>query len=317
MCLYPKMIKNKKYTRTKKNGGNIPAVTDERTLYVPVGCGKCIECMKQKSRAWQVRLYEEIKSNNNGKFVTLTFNDKSLKELTKIYNSKYQDYKKIEENEIARIAVRRFLERWRKKYKKSVRHWLVTELGHNGTERIHLHGIIFTDEIEEIKKIWQYGIVWIGEFVNEKTISYIVKYINKIDIKNKGYQPKVLCSAGIGSNYTNRPDSKLNKYNKTETKEYYRTKSGIKLNLPIYYRNKIYSEEEKELLWLQKLDKNIRFVCGEKIDISINDNDYYKTLQHYRERNKKLGYGDESEIWSIKRYKEQRRELKERQRKKN
>ena len=120
MCLYPKLIKNKKYTRTKKNGGNIPAVTDERTLFVPVGCGKCIECMKQKSRAWQVRLYEEIRENNTGKFVTLTFNNESLKELTKIYKKEYKDYKKIEENEIATIAVRRFLERWRKKYKKAL-----------------------------------------------------------------------------------------------------------------------------------------------------------------------------------------------------
>ena len=49
MCLYPKLIKNKKYMSNKKNGGVIPAVSDERTLFVPVGCGKCIECLKQKS----------------------------------------------------------------------------------------------------------------------------------------------------------------------------------------------------------------------------------------------------------------------------
>ena len=283
MCLYPKLIKNKKYTRTKKNGGNIPAVTDERTLFVPVGCGKCIECMKQKSRAWQVRLYEEIRENKTGKFVTLTFNNESLKELTRIYKKEYKDYKKIEENEIATIAVRRFLERWRKKYKKSVRHWLVTELGHNGTERIHLHGIVFTDKPEEIEKIWQYGYVFIGDYVNESTISYIVKYINKIDVKNKGYQPKVLTSAGIGKNYLNRHDSSLNKYNGKETKEFYRTNSGTKLNLPIYYRNKLYTDEEKEKLWVQKLNEQKRYVCGELIDISKNEDDYYGVLQHYRE----------------------------------
>ena len=34
MCLYPKLIKNKKYTKNKKNGGVIPAVSDirEKTL---------------------------------------------------------------------------------------------------------------------------------------------------------------------------------------------------------------------------------------------------------------------------------------------
>ena len=48
MCLYPKLILNKKYTGTKKNKGVIPTLTDERVKYVPVGCGKCMECMKKK-----------------------------------------------------------------------------------------------------------------------------------------------------------------------------------------------------------------------------------------------------------------------------
>ena len=50
MCLYPKLIKNKKYVPNKKNKGKVPTPPDERVLWVPVGCGKCIECMKQKAR---------------------------------------------------------------------------------------------------------------------------------------------------------------------------------------------------------------------------------------------------------------------------
>ena len=41
---------------------------------------------------------------------------------------------------------------------------------------------------------------------------------------------------------------KKNKYNETETKETYTTRQGIKLPLPIYYRNQIYNEEEIEKL---------------------------------------------------------------------
>ena len=67
MCLYPKLIKNRKYIANKKNGGNIPPVNDLRVLMVPVGCGKCIECKKQKSREWSIRLQEEIRHMNNGK----------------------------------------------------------------------------------------------------------------------------------------------------------------------------------------------------------------------------------------------------------
>ena len=60
MCLYPKLIKNRKYIANKKNGGNIPPVSDLRVIMVPVGCGKCIECKKKKSREWSIRLQEEI-----------------------------------------------------------------------------------------------------------------------------------------------------------------------------------------------------------------------------------------------------------------
>ena len=48
MCLYPKFIDNPRYRKNKKNGGIIPAVSDERVLLVPIGCGKCMECKKQK-----------------------------------------------------------------------------------------------------------------------------------------------------------------------------------------------------------------------------------------------------------------------------
>ena len=139
MCLYPKMIKNPKYLPNKKNKNNPPKITDERVKYVPVGCGNCMECRKQKKREWQIRMNEEIKHDRTGKFITLTFSNEELDKLI-------QETGIQESNAVATIAVRRFLERWRKKYKKSVKHFLITELGHNGTERIHLHGILFTNE---------------------------------------------------------------------------------------------------------------------------------------------------------------------------
>jgi hypothetical protein len=112
--------------------------------------------------------------------------------------------------------------------------------------------------------------IFVGDYVNEKTINYIVKYVNKTDQKHPNYNSKVLTSAGIGSKYIERYDSKLNKYKGIDTDETYKTRQGIKLNMPIYYRNKIYTEEEREQLWLQKLDKEERWVCGEKVDISKN-----------------------------------------------
>ena len=307
MCLYPKLIRNKKYTSNKKNGWVIPAVFDNRTLFVPVGCGNCIECRKQNARQWQVRLSEEIQQHKHKHMVTLTFNEYSLNQLTNEVMGTGL-YHKLEENEVCKIALRRFLERWRKRYKVSVRHWLITELGHTSTERIHLHGIIFTDKPSMIEHIWSYGYVYLGDYVNEKTINYIIKYVTKIDKDHKGYKPKIFTSSGIGKSYLLKPDSKLNKFNGTETREYYKTRQGLKLNLPIYYRNKIYNDEEREQLWIQRLDKNERWIMGEKVEADSEEEE--QTRKFYQRKNTTLGYGDNSEEWSIKSYKKMRKRLK-------
>ena len=76
---------------------------------------------------------------------------------------------------------------------------MITELGHENTERIHLHGILFTKEdTQTIADIWKYGNIWIGDYCNAKTINYIIKYVTKVDEQHKGYEPKILTSAGIG-----------------------------------------------------------------------------------------------------------------------
>lgn len=326
MCLYPWIIKNKKYTPNKKNGGIVPTVKDRRVLATPIGCGFCIECKNKEARDWQVRLTEEVRTETNGKFVTLTFSNESIKEIEKIINNgdtKIEGYEL--DNAIATYAIRDFCETWRshdrKRQKnrkgKAIRHWFITELGHKGTENIHLHGIVWTNEkAEEIRRAWKWGYSWIGKkndggeyksYVNTKTVNYIIKYVKKMDFDHMYFRPKILCSAGIGKKYMERFDSKLNKYKENKTDEAYTTDSGHKLGLPIYYRNKIYTEEEREKLWIEKLDKNVRYVLGEKIDVSKNYNDYYEALKWARMKNDRLGYLSGRIDWDKKKYEEQRR----------
>lgn len=314
MCLYPKIIKNRKYLANKKNRGVIPIMTDERVKYVPVGCGKCIECRKQKARNWQIRLLEEIKQNKCGKFITLTFSNESIQQLASDkYCESAQGYEL--DNAIATLAIRRFLERWRKKYKKSIKHWLVTELGHNGTENVHLHGIIWTKEsYDTIHKIWQYGFIWPKPeskqktWVNSQTVNYIIKYVTKIDNDHKYYKSIVLTSPGIGANYTNSIDFKKHTYNDTQTIDTYRTGTGHKIALPIYYRNKAFTEEEREKLWLQRLDKNERWICGQKIKADDHDG-YWKLINWHRDRNQRLGYGNDEKDWNREQYEIERRNI--------
>lgn len=311
MCLYPKLIKNPKYKPNKKNNGKIPIMKDERVAYVPIGCGKCIECLKQKGREWRVRLNEEIRHDNNVKFVTFTFSPEAMKELNKLVEEYATGY--VRENRIVTVSIRRFLERWRKKYKKSVKHWFITEKGSEGTKRTHVHGFLWTDKTkEEIADRWQYGIVDVDERgVTERTINYIIKYLMKQDAENKDYLPIILTSAGIGKGYLKRTDSKRNRYKGIDTNEMYKSRNGQETNLPIYYRNKIYSEEEREKLWLHKLDKEERYVLGQKIDISTKEGEqaYENILKDAQMKNRRLGYNDDRIDWKKKEYLEKRRKL--------
>lgn len=344
MCLYPQLIKNRKYTENKKNGGTLPTVLDERTLYVPIGCQRCMECKKQKAREWTVRLQEDIRENKNGKFITLTLSNESYTQLNKeipdkiIKTTKKWDgtehHKEIiingykRDNAIATLSIRRFLERWRKQHKKSIRHWLCTELGHNGTENIHMHGIIWTDKTyDEIEDKWQYGFIWPRKninkrgllirqdtYVNDRTINYITKYIYKTDDEHTTYNSKILSSNGIGNNYTKRFDSRNNIFKGKDTNETYKTRNGQKIALPIYYRNKIYNDEEKEKLWIHKLNKEERWILGNKINISKNEKEYYKALTEAQKLNTELGYGNNIKDWNRAKYEEERREMMQKKR---
>lgn len=306
MCLYPKLIQNKKYTANKKNGGVIPHFNDPRVLHVAAGCGKCIECMRQKANNWKTRLMEDIKDNPKCTFVTLTFSNEKLTELNEEIPEQIQGYAR--DNAIATLAVRRFLERWRKKNKKSIRHWLVTELGHKGTENIHLHGLIYTKDTAEIHKHWQYGYCYYGSYVNQRTVNYIVKYITKTDVQHRYYKPIVLCSKGIGSGYTKRAVSKDNQYKNEQTRDYYRTEQGYKLALPIYWRNKLYTDEQREQLWINRLNEEARYVLGQKVSIAKNPFTYFKLVDEARKLNAQLGYGNNKIDWNRKNYEEQLRQ---------
>ena len=58
MCLYPKLIPNRRYLPSKKNGGVPPACPDERLRYVTAACGDYLECRQQKQRAWKATIGE-------------------------------------------------------------------------------------------------------------------------------------------------------------------------------------------------------------------------------------------------------------------
>lgn len=275
---------NKRYVKNKKNKGIVPNMLDQRERYVPVGCGKCIQCRKQRAMSWRIRLSEEIKGEKYCYFVTLTYNEDSLTKLTDKYKTPEEIYKK---------SVRLFLERWRKLNKKSLRHFFVNELGQTNTERLHIHGIIIANNKitnDYLQQIWSYGYTDIGTYVNEKSINYITKYITKVDIKHKDFKPIVLCSPGIGAKYINNAIRSQHIFADVNTRDYYINNQGYKLAMPLYYKNKLYTEKERQKLWINKMNEDFIYING--IKVNKNDTEYiYKLYQLEQQNNKQLGYG--------------------------
>ena len=120
MCLYPSIIENPKYAKSNEKRKGIK---DYRLRWIQIPCGYCEECRRAKANEWRVRLMEEIKSNpKNIIFATLTFSEESLKRL---------EYDQKEPNKAPQKAISLFRKRWWKKYKAPLKHWLITELGHD------------------------------------------------------------------------------------------------------------------------------------------------------------------------------------------
>lgn len=320
MCLYPRQMVNKKYTVTEKNGGNVPLmpitgqdnngwnVYDTRVGSVQIPCGHCIECRKAKARGWAVRLMEEIKDWEYMYFVTFTFSPAQLGKLKK-------DTGLWECNALAAKALRRSLERYRKDHKKSYRHWCITEMGHEGTERIHMHGILFFNEPQTFYKTsedhmmrwkyWQYGQVYVGDYVNTQTINYLVKYMTKLDVDHKGFEGYVLASPGIGRRYTDNIKEvypNMYKYRPHNSRDYYRNKDGSKIKLPAYYKNKLFTEEEREKIWRDFMDKEQTTIAGNTYFDKYSWRFYENIYNKAQEINEQLGYGNDTDSWKKRKY---------------
>lgn len=253
-CTKPLRIRNPRYLPSKKNGGFAQHCDEPRLKWLTVPCGKCHACRKRRANDWRFRLHQEYMTSDSKRFhfVTFTFSDESLEHL----RSEWIRLKNTipDDNDLVRLAVRRFLERYRKMYKVSLRHFFITELGEN-TERIHLHGMIvnckcgywkrnkYYADFDTLSDLWSYGHVWLG-WCNEKTISYICKYITKFNDENPEFTPIVLTSPGFGKGYVTSFTIRLHRNADNGNGMWYVTSSnGYRMAIPRYLRLKLFSEE--------------------------------------------------------------------------
>lgn len=162
---------------------------------IPCGCGQCVVCRIARRRLWANRLMLEKLSHENASFVTLTYADANVEDVTGtdwkanrpvlgtlVYEHPRNFLKKLRRH-CANVD-----ENWK------IRYYLVGEYG-DESERPHYHIALYgfphclngqTNHLqknccpscETIQKMWIHGGVDVGE-LNEKSSSYIAGYVTK------------------------------------------------------------------------------------------------------------------------------------------
>lgn len=255
MCLNPIKIKHpgRKYHSQDLMGFSSPEELQDwvelrgrlSPAVMEVPCGRCAECRRRRGSDWRVRLLHEL---NFGKihsaiFVTLTISPE--------YYETYRDN--------PRAAIRRFTDLVRKTYGRSVRYFIVSELG-GASDRLHFHGILFNAPFvpvrknpsykiinRKLRKLWKIGHTWVG-WVTDATCNYILKYITKVDEKHPNFFGRIYVSPGLGRSYLDADTIALFRSNPLGKRIVH---AGNKqFPMPRYYVEKIYSRYERQLLTL-------------------------------------------------------------------
>lgn len=209
-----------------------------------------------KRADWSFRLNQESKKASTAFFVTLTYGSYYLPievvpyfGILKTYPFEHslvkQDYQSF---------MKRLREVIRKKYGKRVklRFYAVGEYGET-FERPHYHILLFNlphEFVPKLEKIWALGFVNIGD-VSPASIHYVTKYVMKPKRSYGGREPPFSLMSrrpGIGSSYL----TTHKKWHRAGKKTYTQV-NGFKARLPRYYRDKIFTAVERQLMQYDQL----------------------------------------------------------------
>ena len=214
-----------------------------------VPCGKCYACKLKKSNDWSIRLHEEFKHwNAKCLFITLTYEDSQLnyyKGLPVLYKRDVQLY-------IKRL----------RHYVDKLTYFCVGEYGPT-TLRPHYHAIIFgldMSSYDDIVNAWKKGFITCSP-VSSGRIAYVAKYsllpssLPSI-LMEKEVKPFMLCSKGIGISFLESPQ--IHSSYQADLHTYYND-NGFKKSLPRYYKEKLFTEEQRKQFAENYMDNTREF----------------------------------------------------------
>jgi hypothetical protein len=256
---------------------------------VLVPCGKCPSCKKRRVNEWTFRLEEEDKVSSSSHFITLTYDTECIPITPNGYKT------------LLRQDFQKFMKRLRKRQKAKIKYYACGEYGEK-SDRPHYHAIIFNvTDPETIAEAWTQGSIHYGD-VSGASIAYTAKYIDKQkNIPEHDNDDRVkefsLMSLKLGQSFITPEIKKW--YKEDITRNYVTKLDGIKIALPKYYRNQLFTDLEKELQvhhiqrTMNKLKQEARKKhykkSTEDFDIKLSKNKIIRHKKFYRKsRNAKI-----------------------------
>lgn len=160
-----------------------------------------------------------------------------------------------------------FFKRLRKINANVLRYYVCGEYGSH-TMRPHYHLLLFNADINTIQPAWDLGYIHYGQ-VSGASVGYCLKYMckeKKIPVhRNDDRKPEFQrTSKGLGANYLT--DSMINWHlSDLQSRLYCVLEGGKKISLPRYYRDKIYTEDQRQIIAtatasrsIERMDKYVK-----------------------------------------------------------
>lgn len=230
-------------------------------------CGKCLDCRKRRASGWSFRLKKELQCSDTAFFVTLTYDT----DHAPITNKGWMTLEKSH----LQLFFKRL--RWKQRTN-DIKYYLAGEYG-DRSYRPHYHAIIFNMQLSTLigtskakqclampemllngsmmfdTSLWPYGKITIGT-VTMSSIGYTLKYISKpsrIPLHKNDDRKKEfsLMSKGLGKSYLNQ---KHWHHADLITRMYLPIEGGKKIAMPRYYKEKIYTAVERELIGIHLVE---------------------------------------------------------------
>jgi len=247
MCVTPLTLKrNRDEWQTDK--------TSYSTVTRVVPCGKCFQCLSRRRNGWSFRLHHQMNVSESACFMTLTYGDNGI----------FGENPKQTKNgfdTLVKKDLQDFFKRLRKHENKrkngtTIKYYGVGEYGTNN-HRPHYHVILFnlsnytlTRSNMVAEKIWKKGFVDIAQ-CSSASINYVVGYINqgawipKSDLDDRAPHFSMM-SKGLGSSYLTDRIIDMH-YDRMDASVMH--PDGYRIPLPRYYKDKIFTVEEKAELY--------------------------------------------------------------------